>query len=70
MQASKNLRNSDRNPETVEKRVSVSETFVTFSVQNNGSEARILNDLQPEQSRDNFYTGFCWQLIRKEDRGI
>ena len=65
MQTSRNLRNSDRNPGTVEKRVSVSETFVTF-VQNKCSEARILNDLQPEQSRDNFYTGFCWQLIQKK----
>ena len=69
MQTSKNLRNSDRNPGTFEKRVSVSETFFMF-VQNKCSEARILNDLKPEQSRDNYYTGFCWQLIRKEDRRI
>ena len=69
MQTSRNLRNSDRNPGTVEKRVSASETFVMF-VQNKCSEARILNHLQPGQSRYNFYTGFCWQLIRKEDRRI
>ena len=54
IQKSRNLRNSDRNPGTVEKRVSLRKTFVTF-VHNKCCEAEILNDLQPAQSRDNLF---------------
>ena len=54
MQTSRNLRNSDRNPEKGKKRVPVRKTFVTFA-QNKCSEAKILNDLQPEQCRDNLF---------------
>ena len=50
MQTPRNLRNSHRNPGTVEKRVSVRNTFVTFT-KNKSSESKILNDLNPEQSR-------------------
>ena len=50
MKTSRNLRNTDRNRGTVEKRASFRKTFiVTFA---KCSEAKILNDLQPEQSQD------------------
>ena len=69
MQTSMNLKKSDRNAGTV-RRVSIRKAFVTFA-QTKCSEAKILNDLQPEQRQGKLLnTGFCWQLIRKEDGRI
>ena len=48
MQTSRNLRNSDRNPGTVEASFVLKDTFA----QNKCSEAKILNDQQPEKSQD------------------
>ena len=60
---------SYRNPERW-RRVSIRKTFVTFA-QNKCSEAKIFNDLQPEQSQDKLLIlDSGWQSIRKEDGRI